>query len=227
MRAIARNALVLALAFGVFVGITLILREDVPPPDWLPFDPRKDIWLAPLLKLFGVVLLAPPFAALIASVILLGAKPRFRQRPTPDATGVTQLRLVAGVKWTAAGLALLLLGAILFALIAGDEPLGIWLFVSPMIAGCLYGLVLCFTVRAQYDDEGLSSVYYRLRWQTNAWEDLQEIRVDSGPGDVVFDFGQKGVQRLSAYYVGIGDCMRFAEQRTREIDARHARTPRG
>lgn len=222
MLAVLRNALVLALALGVFIGITLILREDVPPPAWLPFDPQKDVWLAPLLKLFGVVLLAPPFAALIASLIMLGGRAADQRQPTADSTGVTDLRLHPGARWTAIALCILLLGGIVFALIAGDEPLGIWLFVSPMIAACLYGLVLSLTVRARYDREGLSSIYYRLRWQTNAWADLQDIRVDSGPGDVIFDFGDKGVQRLSAYYVGIGDCMRYAEQRTREIDAVNA-----
>ena len=222
MLAVLRNALILVLAFGVFVGITLILREDVPPPAWLPFDPHKEVWLAPLLKLFGVVLLAPPFAALIASLVMLGGRASEQHRPEANRGGVTDLRLHPGAKWTAIGLSILLLGGIVFALIAGDEPLGIWLFVSPMIAACLYGLVLCLTARARYDHAGLSSIYYRLRWQSNRWEDLQDIRVDSGPGDVIFDFGDKGVQRLSAYYVGIGDCMRYAEQRTREIDAVNA-----
>ena len=226
MRAVLQNALILALAFGVFVGITLILREDVPPPAWLPFDPQKDVWLAPLLKLFGAVLLAPPLAALIASLVMLGAGPRHRIQPGRDASGVTELRLITGAKWTAAGLALMTFAGLVFALITGDEPLGIWLFASPMLALCLYGLVLCFVVRARYDRDGLSSVYYRLRWQHNDWADLQDIRVDSGPGDVIFDFGDKGRQRLSTYYVGIGDCMRYAEERTREIDAQNARTSR-
>ncbi|MXQ08192.1 hypothetical protein GQ651_10090 [Alphaproteobacteria bacterium GH1-50] len=222
MIAVLRNALILVLAFGVFVGITLILREDVPPPAWLPFDPQKDVWLVPLLKLFGTVLLAPPLAALIASLVMLGAGPHQRIRPGRDASGTTELRLIPGAKWTAAGLALMMFAGLVFALIAGDEPFGIWLFVSPMLAACLYGLILCFTVRARYDCDGLSSIYYLLRWQTNDWADLRDIRVDNGPGDVIFDFGDKGVQRLSIYYVGIGDCMRFAEKRVKEIDTDHA-----
>ena len=219
MLAVLRNALILVLAFGVFVGITLILREDVPRPAWLPFDPMKEAWLAPVLKLFGAVLLAPPLAALIGSLMMLGTN-----EPEPrHVTGkVTELHLRRGAKWTAMGLCLLMLGGLLFALIDRNEPLGTWLLVSPVIAACLYGLVLCLTVRAQYNALGLSSIYYRLRWKANDWADLREIRVDGGPGDVVLDFGDKGVQRLSIYYVGIGDCMRFAEKRVKEIDTDHA-----
>lgn len=224
MKTVLSRLAVLACAFGIFVLITLILREDVPMPDWIPFDLQKSVWLAPVLKLFGVVLLAPPFAALIAALITLGSDPGGREPASTNADGQIELRLTAGAKYTAVSTCLIVLGMIFFALIWQDEPLGIWLFVSPLILAFLYGLVLCFSVRARYDRDRVTSLYYSLRWRENRWADLTGIEVDGAAGDVVLRFGDKGSQRLSTYYGGISHLIDFAQSvlRSREdIQTRH------
>ena len=59
---------------AVFVMIVLILREDVPLPEWLPFDFHDGPWLAAILKLFGVLLIGPTFASLIVSIAEIGVQ---------------------------------------------------------------------------------------------------------------------------------------------------------
>lgn len=218
MLRVARNALILVLAFAVFVMITLILREDVAMPAWVPFDLHKDVWLAHLLKLFGILLIGPPLVSLIVSLVLLGSDPAGREYTPIAKDGMRELRLAPGAKYTCIGISVGVLAAIFLALIWQEEHLGIWLFASPVIIAFLYGLVLCFAVRARYDDKGIASIYYGLRWRRNRWEDLTGITVDPGPGDVVLRFGTAGIQRLSAYYAGIGTFMDFAHARLREAD---------
>ncbi len=218
MKTVASRLVILACAFGVFVLIALILREDVPMPDWIPFDLHKSVWLAPVLKLFGVLLLASPFAGVIAAFIVLGSDPEGREPATTDAAGRFELRLAPGAKYTAVGFTLIVLGMLLFALIWKEEPLGIWLFVSPLILAFLYGLVLCFAVRARYDDDRVASLYYSLRWREHRWDDLTGIEFDGGAGDVILRFGDKGNQRLSAYYSGIGHLIEFAHSVLQQRD---------
>lgn len=210
MKTVLARLVILACAFGVFILITLILREDVPMPDWVPFDLHKSVWLAPVLKLFGVLLLAPPFARLVASLMVLGSAPGWQAGPQPDEKGVVQLRLMKGPKYTAIGLCLTVFGAIIFALIWQEEPSGIWLFVSPLLLALLYGLVLCFAVRAQYDQRRVAALYYGLRWRENRWADLSGVAIDSSAGDIILRFGDRGSLRLSAYYDGIGGLLRHA-----------------
>lgn len=220
MKQVISNLIALSCAFGVFFLITLILSEDVAMPPWIPFELRKDTWLAPLLRVFGILLLAPPMAALIGSLTVLGTDPYRRSRARATGTGELELTLKPGPKYTAIGLCLLFLGGIVFALIWQEEPLGIWLFVSPMILATLYGLVLCFVVRARFDDTGISAIYYGLRWQHRDWRDLTALELQNGAGDMVLRFGDKGPLRVSVYYNGILDLVDHAKRELRtNLDA--------
>lgn len=220
MKQVILNLIALSCAFGVFLLITLILSEDAAMPGWLPFDLHKEAWLAPLLKVFGTLLIAPPLAALVGSLVVLGTDPLRRSRARPTRDGQMEMTLKPGAKYTAIGMCLLLLGGIVFALIWQDEPVGVWLFVSPMILATLYGLLLCFVVRARYDDTGISSIYYGLRWQHRDWRDLTALELQSGPGDIVLRFGEKGPLRVSVYYNGIMDLVDHAKRALRtNLDA--------
>lgn len=213
MARIAGQIVILACAAGVFWFVTLILNEDVPMPAWLPFDFQKDTWLAPLLRVFGALLLAPPVAALMVSIILLGYEPRGQN--LYDGKGPIVLSLGPGARYGGAGLCLVLMCAIVAVLIWQNEPLGIWLFTSPILLACLYGVVLCFVVRATYDEDGISSIYYGLRWKQDKWSELTAVYDDPGPGDIVLQFGEK-TQRVSAYYNGIGNLVQFANVKLNE-----------
>lgn len=205
--------IILACAVGIFWLITLILAEDVPLPAWVPFDPQKDLWLGPLLKIFGTLLLAPPLATLMISIILLGYNPRGDN--LYEASGPVVLELGHGARLGGAGICALMAGALIAALILQNEPLGIWFFVSPMLLACLYGVVLCFVVRATYDGDGISSIYYGLRWKHNDWQDLIGIEHASGAGDIVFRFRDQS-QRVSVYYNGIDNLLQFAHVKLNE-----------
>lgn len=210
---IAGQAVALCCAVGVFYLIARILAEDVPMPAWMPFDLRKDLWLAPVLKVFGAILIAPPLVGLLVSLLLLGYAPR--DRSLYDNTGPIELRLAPGAKYTGAGICLMIVGAILYSIYLQDEPWTVWLFAGPVVLAGLYGLVLCFVVRAIYDEREIASVYYALRWRRNDWSELTGIEHHPGPGDIVLRFGGR-TQRLSVYYRGIDDLIAFANVKLKE-----------
>ena len=93
MKQVISNLIALSCAFGVFFLITLILSEDVAMPPWIPFELHKDTWLAPLLRVFGILLLASPIAALIGSLAALGTDPYRRSRARATGTGELELTL--------------------------------------------------------------------------------------------------------------------------------------
>lgn len=219
------NLLWLAASVGVLYLIGLILAERLPMPAWMPVDIHDGPWLAALLKIFGVLIITPPFAATLFGLFEIGAtQARGRLFALAD-RGVTELRLPIGVRVAAVGLGLGLAAAIVAVLIIMQEPWGIWLFASPLILLGLYCAVVFARIRVYFDQIHIVAMTPMGRWRRHAWSDLERVTLNREWQELRLHFADGRMARVSTLFNHLPDFVAFMQAKLQEND--HARTARG
>jgi hypothetical protein len=218
------NLVWLACAGGVFYLIVLILAEDVGMPAWMPFDYHEGSWLALFLRLFGVLIVAPPAVALLVSIMHIGAD-QSRWRLYHAAQGnYLILRLPAGVKIAGVGLSGVLFIVIIVVLVWQQEPWGIWLFVSPLLLLALYGLLVFSLIRVDFDQDHIIAMTPLFRWQRHKWRELVEVHLNREWQEIRLTFADGRIARVSTLFSDLPDFIAFMQAKIKENeDARIAR----
>lgn len=225
MKQVLLNLVWLLASFGIFVLLTLILAEDVQTPLWLPFDPHKDVWLAPFLKFFGILILMPPFVALLASLINIGRSGSRGMLFSKSNTGPWTLQLSSGFRVVMLALCFGLCIGILFALWAQEEPLGIWIFASPLLFLAMYGGLVALLTRLDFDQDRVTSLNWTLRRHSFNWRELEEISYNETWYELRLHFAHFGTARVSLYLNDLPGFIAFAQAKLKEAD--DARIARG
>ena len=217
------NLVWLAASIGVLYLIGLILAEELAMPAWMPFDIHDGPWLAAFLKFFGVVLITPPFVALLADLFRIGAT-QARGRLFEVETGpITSLRLPPGVRWAAIVMGLGLSAAIIGVLWVMEEPWGIWLFASPLVLLGLYCAVVFAQIRVYFDQTHIVAMTPLLRWQRHDWADLEEMTLNREWQELRLHFADGRMARVSTMFNHLPDFVAFAQAKGKENeDARTA-----
>lgn len=219
------NLIWLACAVGVLYLIGLILSADVGTPAWLPFDLHDGPWVAALLKLFGVAIVTPPFAAVVIAIMNIGAD-KARGSLYDDPQGdLLRLRLPAGAKVAGIGLGLGLFFAIIGVLVWQNEPWGIWIFASPLMLLGLYGAFIFALIRVDFDQDQIVAMTPLFRWQSHWWRDLQEVSVHNEWQEVRLAFADGRTARVSLYFNNLPEFFAFVRAKIKENE--DARTARG
>jgi hypothetical protein len=219
------NLVWLACTIGVLYLIGLILAQDVGVPVWLPFDIHEGGWLAIFLRLFGVVIIAPPVFALIFSVMQIGADQSRAALYRDPSVDYLTLRLPAGTKVAGVGLSFLLFLAIIGALIWQDEPLGIWLFASPLMILGLYGMAVFSLIRVDFDQDHIVAMTPLFRWQRHKWSALVAVTHHRDWQELRLKFEDGRIARVSTLFNHLPEFIAFMQAKTKEND--DARAARG
>ena len=164
MKNVVLNFIWLIAALGIFAMLASILAQTTEIPSWVPFDYHDGPWLHALLKLFGVVILMPPFASFLASLFALGSE-RSRWALWSDLNNDHwTLHLSTGMKWTMVGMAITLASGIVFALWFQEEPFGVWLFASPLLLFSLYLGLVFLIIKVPFDQTQITAMTPFLKW---------------------------------------------------------------
>lgn len=191
----------LVFALATFTLIALTLSEDLPAPAWLPFDIHTGPWVAAFLKLFGVLLVTPPAYLTLYRLALIGRiAPQNMETLLDD--GHVALHLPSGFRWGLVIISMGLCGGILFALWVMEEPLGIWVFTSPLWIGAFYAGFYVLLLDGWFDDETLVMTDLRLRRRVYRWQNLETVTNKPEQREVHFDFGPQGKARVSLFLQG-------------------------
>lgn len=211
MKNVILNFIWLIAAFCVFVMVTIILSQGTELPSWVPFDYREGPWLHALLKLFGVVVIITPFTALLGSLFSLGSERSRWALWSDNINDHWTLHLSAGMKWTMVGMAITLAGGAVFALWFQDEPIGIWLFASPLLLFSFYLGLVFLIIKVPFDQTHITAMTPFLKWETHAWADLAEIEYVPSWTEYRLHFRDGRFARVSIYFNEVDDLIEFAK----------------
>lgn len=218
------NLIVLLAAISIFVLLTRIVFENSEMPAWLPFDYHDGPWLHALLKLFGVVLLAPPAFSLLASLFDIGAnQSRWSLWSGPDGHMLSGtdghtwvLQLSSGMKWTMVFASAGLGCVIIFLLWFQNSPIGIWLFASPLFLLSIYSGLVFSIIKVPFDQKQITAMTPLLKWRTHQWSDLVGIELVRDWMELRLHFSDGKFARVSLYFNGIHDFTEFAKSKLAE-----------
>ncbi len=213
MKRVFVNFIIFGAAFAIFVLLTRIVVDNSEMPAWLPFDYHDGPWLQGLLKLFGVVLLMPPFVSLLGSLFDLGSRQSRWAIWSGTETDFWTLQLSSGMKWTMVCMSIGLGGAIIFFLWFENSPIGIWIFASPLFLLSIYTGLVFFIIKVPFDQKQITAMSPLLRWRTHRWCDLVAIEFVKDWMELRLHFSDGRFARVSLYLNGIHDFTEFAKSK--------------
>lgn len=192
-------AIYVGLSVPAYIWLALQMAAGSWPEFWFNLDINHKTWNQPVLYFIGLVFVGGPITGLIYRVIFHFTKRSDTEEFRHNTIGRTSLKISWMLRLITVAACILIFGVAIWDIGKLDEPLGMWLFVSPLLGFFLYAMLYILLQKVSFDNYEITAMDMLFRPKTYPWPALTALTNHQSWGEMRLQFGDLGMVRVSYY----------------------------